>query len=358
MTSPVAAQNQNQNAPTFAMLCCAHGAEAVVKKSIADQGWRLAFSRPGFVTAKNDQAAGPPRGTFIRTSAKSIGQTRNENLSLQIAQLKSQLEGAVAIGSIDQLHVWPKDRAPIGRFGFEPGIDEVSRAVADELVGALASDGLRCSVANQIAGPGETVLDVVLVDPSYWFFGVHRAGGDWPSRWPGGVQPIKPTYPPISRAYYKAAEAIAWSGFRLRPGDLCVEIGSAPGGACGRLLELGTQVIGIDPADMDPRIAGHPKFRHIRARAGDLPRREYRGAKWLLVDSNVKPDKTLVTVGNIVTNRHSDLQGLLITLKVGDYDAVGLIDRWQQTIQSWNPKQIQVRQLARNKCEVCFAVEM
>ena len=118
------------------------------------------------------------------------------------------------------------------------------------------------------------------------------------------------------------------------------------------------QVIGIDPADMDSRIANHPRFRHIRARAGDLPRKEYRHAKWLLVDSNVKPDKTLVTVGNIVTNRNSDLQGLLITMKIGEYSSADLVERWTKTIQTWNPKQIRVRQLARNKCEVCFAVEM
>jgi 23S rRNA (cytidine2498-2'-O)-methyltransferase len=172
------------------------------------------------------------------------------------------------------------------------------------------------------------------------------------------VQPIDPRYEPISRAYYKAAEAITWSGFDMQPGDLAIEIGSAPGGACGRLLELGMRVIGIDPAEMDPRIVDHPKFRHIRARAGDLPRSEFSDAKWLLVDSNVKPAKTLVTVRNIVTHRYSHLRGLLITLKIGDYESANLVDQWSKTIQTWNPDEVQVRQLARNKCEVCFAIKM
>ena len=78
----------------------------------------------------------------------------------------------------------------------------------------------------------------------------------------------------------------------------------------------------------------------------------------MLVDSNVKPDKTLVTVQNIVTHQYSDFAGLLITLKIGDYESASLIDRWHQTIEAWKPKQIRVRQLARNKCEVCFAVTM
>ncbi len=54
----------------FAMICCACGAEQVVKESIANEGWRLAFSRPGFVTAKHDGAADLPEGVFIRTVSR------------------------------------------------------------------------------------------------------------------------------------------------------------------------------------------------------------------------------------------------------------------------------------------------
>ncbi|MGI9472920.1 MAG: SAM-dependent methyltransferase [Rubripirellula sp.] len=344
--------------PTFAMLCCACGAEQVVKEEIAEAGWRLAFSRPGFVTAKHDDLAPIPTGTFIRTAAKSIGQMRATDAALQVDALMKQLDAFDSTGrAFDQLHVWPKDRAPIGRFGFEPGVDEVSAAVANEIFRGISEPWLKCDSPNQIAQPGDRVLDVVLVEPAHWFIGTHDAT-TWPTRWPGAVQPILPKYEPVSRAYYKAAEAITWSGFDMQPGDLAVEIGSAPGGACGRLLELGMRVMGIDPAEMDPRIDKHPKFQHVRARGGDLPRRQFRGAKWLLVDSNVKPEKTLTTIQNIVTHRHSDLRGLLITLKIGDYNAADLIDGWFDTIVSWNPSEVRVRQLARNRCEVCFAVSM
>lgn len=352
---------------SFAILTCACGAEHAVKSSMAESGWRLAFSRPGFVTAKNDQPNAPlPEGIFIRTAAHSLGQSRNQ---MAISHLDALRESLVAFSAatspaagvrprgkvFDELHVWSKDRAPIGRFDFEPGVDEISRAVADEVFAAIGDDWLRCDAPNRIAEPGSRVLDIVLVDPSHWFFGTHQAQ-TWPTRWPAAVQPISPRYEPISRAYYKAAEAIAWSGFPMQPGDLVVEIGSAPGGACGRLLELGMQVIGVDPAEMDPRVAKHPKFRHLRARAGDLPRKTFRGAKWMLVDSNVRPEKTLVTVENIVANSRTDFRGLLLTMKIGDYDALDLIQQWRSTIERWNPVSIDVRQLARNRVEVCFAV--
>lgn len=341
--------------PSFVMLSCAHGAETIVKSTIAEQGWRLAFSRPGFVTAKHDDYRQPPSGIFIRTAARSLGSGKSGDADELIDQLIEAVEPLTL--PIDHLHVWSRDRAPIGRFDFEPGPNEVSMAVADRIHSRLGPERLRCATANEIAQPSQSVLDVVLIDPSHWFFGFHTAAA-LPSRWPGGVQPIAPEYEPISRAYYKAAEAIAWSGFDLRPDDLAVEVGSAPGGACGRLLEMGLHVIGVDPAEMDPRIADHPRFIHYAARAGDLPRRVFRGAKWLLVDSTVKPDATLSTVRNMVDSSETSFQGCLITMKLGQYERASHIPRWEQEVQRWRPKKIEIRHLARNRCEVCFAVTL
>jgi 23S rRNA (cytidine2498-2'-O)-methyltransferase len=337
------------------MICCAHGAEGLVKSSIAENGWRLAFSRPGFVTAKHDADVPPPTGVFIRTSVRSLGSSKSTSGEESIARLIAMIDPLQK--PFDHLHVWPRDRAPIGRFDFEPGIDEVSTAVAEHIHQQLGPDRLRCATANEIAQPTASVLDVVLVDPSHWFFGTHIAT-TLPTRWPGGVQPIAPEYEPISRAYYKAAEAIAWSGFDLRPDDLAVEVGSAPGGACGRLLELGLHVIGVDPAEMDPRIADHPRFIHYAARADDLPRRVFRGAKWLLVDSSVKPDSTLSTVRHLVDSRETSFRGCLITLKLREYERADQISRWQREIERWRPKKIEFRQLARNRCEICVAVTL
>ncbi|MCA9139545.1 MAG: hypothetical protein KDB00_22380, partial [Planctomycetales bacterium] len=257
--------NANQTAvgPTFAMLCCANGAEQQVKDAISSDGWRLAFSRPGFVTAKHDEAVDLPSGIFIRTASHSIGQLKNADGGTQIQNLTELLQSTFPVARpFDQVHVWPRDRLPIGKFGFEPGADEVSKLVADSVFGSLSGSWISSDHPNRIAQPGERVLDIVLVDPADWFVGWHVAA-KWHSRWPGGVQPIEPQHEPISRAYFKAAESITWSGFEMAPGDVAVEIGSAPGGACGRLLELGLKVIGIDPAEMDQRIADHPRFKHI-----------------------------------------------------------------------------------------------
>jgi 23S rRNA (cytidine2498-2'-O)-methyltransferase len=352
----------------FAMVCCQNGSEPAVKEEVGRDGWRLAFSRRGFITLKHeDKPKGLPRGVFVRTSAWSLGMVKGEDFAENLTKLLSIIGDSGAKQSFDQLHVWPRDRVPVGKFDFEPGPDELSTVVGQQIAAALQSRGvIRSDAFNAIASPGERVLDIVLVDPSQWAIGWHevpRLSGTAAAKviaksWPGGVQPIEPAEPVISRAYFKVAEAIAWSGLEMQPGDLAVEVGSAPGGSCGLLLERGLHVLGIDPAEMDPEILAHPNFRHIRARAGDLPRSDYRSAKWLLVDSNVRPDQTLTTVEHIVTHRESTIEGMLLTLKLGGIEHADRIDGWIRKVRQWKAHDVRVRQLARSKIEVCLTARI
>ncbi len=50
-----------------------------------------------------------------------------------------------------------------------------------------------------------------------------------------------------------------WSRLPMHTGDRVVEIGSAPGGASQRLLDLGYEVTGIDAAEMDERVTANPR---------------------------------------------------------------------------------------------------
>ena len=346
-------------ASPFAMLCCQRGAEAALKDEVGRQGWRLAFSRPGFVTLRHDgQPSALPTGVFCRTAAWSLGKAQGTDSAELLTAMVRSLQDVQPPTAFDQLHVWPRDRAVVGQFDFEPGPDPLCDAVAEEIHQRLHSEGAVTAAApNQTAVAGQRVWDVVLVEPSQWWFGWHAAGGGndrLSSRWPGGVQPLPQHEDVVSRAYFKAAEALAWSGFDLRPGQVAVEIGSSPGGACQRMLELGLTVVGIDPAEMDPRVANHPRFTHIRARGGDLKRRDYAGARWLLIDANVRPEKTLLTVEQVVTHRSVAIDGLIMTLKLGDYQRAAEIADWVQRVRSWRYRDVRVRQLATNRCEVCL----
>lgn len=343
----------------FSFVCCQQGAESCVKDEVAAQGWRLAFSRPGFVTLKHesdarDSSVSLPQGIFVRSAAWSIGKVTSNDSSSLIPAIE-ELLSAADLSNPQAFHLWTRDRLPVGERGFQPGAEPLTESIADTIVSALSGKGLVASAsANLVARGEDQVVDVVMVEPDQWWIGQHDCESPT-SRWPGGVLPINRDRDVASRAYFKTAEAIGWSGFAFQPGDHVIEIGSAPGGSSQRLLELGMKVTGIDPADMDEAITGHASFRHIRARGGDLKRRDYVGAKWLLVDSNVKPDKTLTTVENIVQNRQTLLKGLLLTLKLGSYGNATQIPEWLERVESWGFQSVRARQLATGRKEICVA---
>lgn len=367
------------SAPLFLFATCQQGAEAPLKQELAQQGWRLAFSRPGFVSCKwSGEAAGAeapsvapaqfPGAAFARHFSWSIGRSTasdTSTLAREIVELLAPASGASeavsgSLGPIglpfDQLHVWSRDRMVVGERGYQPRLEPLTDAVAEELLPILRDAGIvKCSTANLNLELGQRALDLVLTDPSQWMIGWHSGEKPVCTRWAGAFPPLDWDHDVVSRAYFKAAEAILWSGMPMKPGETVVEVGSAPGGAAQRMLELGFKVIGVDPAEMDPEIMEHPNFRHLKARGGDVKRSEYRDARWLFVDSNVRPDKTLVTVENIVTNRQVDIRGLILTMKIGRYDQADRILGWCRTIRQWGYRKVKVRQLATGKCEVCIA---
>ncbi len=209
----------------------------------------------------------------------------------------------------------------------------------------------------RIAEPGQLVLDCILVEPNEWWIGYHRARAD-ESRFPGGNRELKLPADAISRAYLKIEEALAWSGLPVQPGEQIVEIGCAPGGASQYLLQRGLRVIGIDPAEVDERLAAFPNFTHIRKRGADLRRREFRGVDWLATDMNVAPQYTLDTVEAIVTHPTVAIRGLLLTLKLPDWQLATEIPNYLARVASWGYTDVRARQLVHNRQEICVTARI
>jgi 23S rRNA (cytidine2498-2'-O)-methyltransferase len=362
----------------FAIVVCQHGAEATLKDTLdqdpdeptpartqkpATDRWRLAFSRPGCITLKREGNPGKlPEHPLIRAASWSLGRVVGADLGEQLAALEPILAAQRSQPPIPSdaetrpprthLHVWQRDAGTVGHHGFEPFVTPLANAIASEISRYYAIRGTEL-VVNQAAGRGDRVLDVVCVEPNEWLVGWHEVR-TIAQGWVGGVPPLEPT-DVVSRAYYKIAEAIRWSGLPVRAGDRCVELGSSPGGACQYLLEQGLSVRGVDPAEMDPRIMEHPKFEHFRARGGDLKRGVYANAKWLFVDSNVSPEKSLATIGNIVQHPKVKIRGWIAQLKLSDYAMIEFLPEWIAKVKSWGYTEVKVRQLAFNRRELTLA---
>ena len=159
----------------------------------------------------------------------------------------------------------------------------------------------------------------------------------------------------ISRAYLKTRESMVWSRFPFSPGDLCVEIGAAPGGSCQALLEAGLRVIAIDPAELDPSLLLQPNLTYFRGRGRDIRRHRLRLARWLFADLNVAPNYTLEVVSDIVTNSKTDIRGLILTLKLMNWKLVEQIPEYIECVKQLNFEFVRTRQLSHNRREFCLS---
>jgi len=340
---------------------CQPGAERALKNDVARRypDWRAAFARPGFVTFKLSGATADRvrvDSVFARTWGVSLGRiaaaTEAELARAAWERLDETL--GTALATYEHLHVWQRDALLPGDEGFEPAAQAPVAAAAAALLAARPKQAVTRFVVNEVAGTGERVIDCVLVAPGEWWLGRHVAiAGAMALRWPGGVPPLAAPAHMISRAYLKIQEALLWSELPVAAGDRCVEIGSAPGGSCLALLERGCFVTGIDPAEMDPAVVGHPRFTHVRARAKDAKRSVFRDCRWLLMDANVAPNYTLDALNAIVTRPNVRPEGLLLTLKLTDPALATKLLDLAERIRKLGYKTVRMRQLAFNRQEIC-----
>lgn len=158
----------------------------------------------------------------------------------------------------------------------------------------------------------------------------------------------------VSRAYLKTREALDWARPPVARGDVCAELGCAPGGSSQALLDRGLVVLGIDPADVDEAVTADPNFTHIRKRARDMKRRDFRDVKWLFADMNVAPSYTLDAVEDIVKHPAVHVRGLILTLKLLDWGHAAELPECVDRVQAWGFRDVRLRQLASGGREVCL----
>ncbi len=342
--------DQNQ----FLFACCQVGAETVCKQELLGRypDFRFAFSRPGFLTFKvptgTDTNSFILVSTFARTWGWSLGKCSGDDSQQLVAdaiEIAGECDATV-------IHCWQRDTHVPGDRNFEPGISPLAQGMGELLLVAMKTKRPQIQL-NRRAKPGEHVLDVVLVEPNQWWIGWH-ASQTIPQSWPGGVPIIEDDGPKISRAWLKACEAILWGQVPIRPNDVCLEIGSAPGGAAQHLLERGAMVVAVDPGELDPEIATHKNLIHIRRRAKSVSRKDVADARWLFVDVNMPPSYSLELIADFATNSHMHLRGVVATLKLSNWELATQIDDFRNQVKDLGFSVVRTRQLAFNRQEFCL----
>jgi 23S rRNA (cytidine2498-2'-O)-methyltransferase len=346
----------------FVFMTCRPGAETALKQEVArtEPEWRPAFSRPGFLTFKVtseeplDEALLAARSWVLaRTHGISLGKATGEELSA----LVEQFWALVGEGVVDDVHVWERDAHPN---------DEDESTLLESPLSLEIETAIRnaapatCEALREPRGEKRRpaprkgrVLDVVLVEPNEWWIGVHRVVAS-PQRWPGGAIPVRTPEHAVSRAYTKMAEALAWSGLPIEAEDECVELGCAPGGASQALLDRGLFVTGIDPAEVEPILLEHPRFRHLRKRGKEVRRTEYLGVRWLAADMNLAPTYTLDAIEAILSHEGVHIRGMVLTLKLADWGGAERLVEYAERVHGWGYRDVRMRQLASGGQEVCL----
>ncbi|HEY8375580.1 MAG TPA: SAM-dependent methyltransferase [Nannocystis sp.] len=340
---------------SFLFCVCQFGAEPALKAELAAlrPDLRLAYSRPGLLTFKAEAPVGPDvelPAVFARAFGASLGPAKDP------AQVFDLLLKTCPEGQPVRLHVFERDIARPGEEppGFRYG--PAAAAVRDQLIATWPQDQ-HPLLPGERAEPGDWVLDVVVAPGDPWWVGCHVHGpGHAPA--PGGriAVDVPPEAP--SRAYRKLEEALTWSGAPVRPGDVAVEIGSAPGGASYALLRRGVSVYGIDPAEMDPVVTGFRgpagnRFVHLHrpmslVQRADLPRELH----WVLMDVNLAPQIALITARRLAARPRHALCGVLLTLKLDDWRAVRHLPRLLAQIRAMGMDDVKATQLPSNRMEV------
>lgn len=100
----------------------------------------------------------------------------------------------------------------------------------------------------------------------------------------GAVQFAENRQAPPNRAYLKLWEALTLIDRRPQPGEVCLDLGSSPGGWTWVLQSCGARVVSVDKAPLDPAIAALPDIDFRRQSAFALDPAEIGPVDWLCCD--------------------------------------------------------------------------
>ena len=335
---------------------CQVGLEKVLKDEVKARHPELrpAFMRPGLITWKADAPLPPDfrlRAVFQRAHGFSVGgQPDEDTLLARIRELVGS--GRVVLHVAERDRHAPNDEPPEYPFGAEArALEARLRERAPELFHERTLPEL-----------GETVLDVVVGEGDRPLLGYHVHDRFHPACAGGRLPVVLPPEAP-SRAYLKAAEALAWTGFDVREGDVAVEIGSSPGGVTYALLERGLSVIGIDPGAMAPNVLAYgelepPRFRHLDVPVAQVPREALpKSVDWLLLDANIAPQVSLRQAQRLVAMLRPTLRGVFFTLKLNGWPMAQKAEMLAERVGSMGLENVRAAHLHANRMEFSVFAE-
>lgn len=199
----------------------------------------------------------------------------------------------------------------------------------------------------QLALVGRTSLLVSAARPR----ALARGGFDL-ALWPAGIAPVTEDRAAPSRAYGKLEEAFAWMGAAPGPGDLCVDLGGAPGGWAWKALQRGARVVAVDRAKLAPPAAGHPALTMIQGNA--FTYEPPQPVDWLLCDVICEPARTVELVDRWMARGWC--RAAVVTVKFKGASDYGMLAPARERLAAHRCRYLLFKHLFRHHNEVAITV--
>jgi 23S rRNA (cytidine2498-2'-O)-methyltransferase len=282
--------------------------------------------------------------TFARQGFRVAGVARAASVTELAAALTPALTECSAGEARYALHVFVPDSTT--------GNELAGRAQALREALPVAS-GIELLDDTQLRRHGGKVIHVCVCDAETAALGCTQADNTL-SLWPGGRARMRLGGDFPSRAARKLAEAFAWLGLSPGSGELCVDLGAAPGGWSWLLLEKKARVIAVDPARMDQALMKNPRLRHVQGNAFDYEPDE--PVDWLFCDMAYRPLEVAQMLGRWARLRHTRL--LIANFKLPMKRKVEMVARLRGLLAQQGFVGIRTRQLYHDRDEITLAAHV
>jgi 23S rRNA (cytidine2498-2'-O)-methyltransferase len=170
----------------------------------------------------------------------------------------------------------------------------------------------------------------------------------------GGRARMRLSGPFPSRAARKIEEAFSWLGMSPGPGELCVDLGAAPGGWSWVLLERRARVIAVDPARMDEKLQSDKRLRHVQGDAFKFTPSE--PADWLFCDMVWRPIEVARMLGRWARQRNTRM--LVSNFKLPMKRKIEMLQEIKSTLSESGFTSIRTRQLYHDRDEITLTARV
>ena len=328
------------------------GSEADLVEELDLAGTRARVVAPALVVspARPLLRGRPMEPVFARQGFPVAARVQVEPEAVAQAVLEAVKAAVAGAGTTWLLQVWVADAPASNRLAATAA--KLEAAVLERLEQSSPNFRMRhVGSPDQVAATSGALAQVCLLSRDQAVVGATFAM-DAPSRAPGGRARQRDAHDAPSRAAMKLEEAFSWLGRGPEAGEVCVDLGAAPGGWSHVLLERRCLVVAVNPAKLAPEILRQRQLRHVQASAFDYAPDQ--PVDWLLCDMAWRPLEVAMLLAK--WGRHRWSKWLIANIKLPMKQKNAMIERVLGTLRDdgrW--RNLRARQLYHDRDEITLA---